>query len=413
VRRSVDIYDVIVIGAGPAGCMAAIKAAERGKKVLLLEKNSEIGKKLLLTGNGRGNITNLEGIDEFIKKYRNGQFLRNGFARFFNEALIIFFEGNGLPLKVERGNRVYPESDSAADIVKLLNKLLKRFRVYVYFKRAVSRIIPKGGLFEVITADRKIYQGIKVVIACGGKSFPLTGSDGSGYKLAQRLGHTIIKPVPALCGIEVERSNLTKRCAGISLKNVRVSAFSESKKIAEEFGEVLFTHYGFSGPALLNISGTVSEYMDKGDIIISINLKPALSYEKLDNRLLREMKENANKQLKNMMKELLPSGMIDVFLEYAGLEKEKKVNQITAEERKCLIDSLFSFSFRVKAVRPFEDSMVTRGGVDVKEIDPKTMESRIVPGLFFAGEVIDIDGKTGGYNLQAAFTTGYLAGTSV
>ncbi|HOL22074.1 MAG TPA: NAD(P)/FAD-dependent oxidoreductase [bacterium] len=406
-------FDVIVIGAGPGGCMAAIKAAERGKKALLLEKNSEIGRKLLLTGNRRGNITNLEDIDTFITKYRNGQFLRNGFARFFSEDLVEFFESNGLSLKVERGNRVYPESDNAADIVLVLNNLLKRAKVQVYFKKSVSRIIPRDGFFEVITSDRKKYYTDKVVIACGGKSFPSTGSDGSGYKLAERLGHTIIKPVPALCGIEIEKGYLTKRCAGIALKNVRVFAFLNGKKIGEEFGEVLFTHYGFSGPAILNISGDVSENIDKGNIILSINIKPALSSQQLDNRLLREIKENANKQLKNMMRNLLPSGMIDVFLRYTGLDGEKKVNQITSEERKILVECLMSFSFKVKAVRPFEDSMVTRGGVSVKDINPKTMESKIVPGLFFAGEVIDIDGKTGGYNLQAAFTTGYLAGISV
>ncbi|MDD3725701.1 MAG: NAD(P)/FAD-dependent oxidoreductase [Candidatus Ratteibacteria bacterium] len=408
-----DIYDVIIIGAGPAGCMCAITAGERGKKVLLLEKNSEIGKKLLLTGNRRGNITNLEGIEEFIKNYRNGQFLRNAFARFFNNDLIEFFESNGLPLKVERGNRVYPESDNASDIVSVLNNLLKRLRVQVYFRKSVSRIVQKDGFFEVITTDKKKYNGRKVVIACGGKSFPGTGSDGSGYKLAERFGHTIIKPVPTLCGIEVEKSYLTRRCTGISLKNVRVTASLHGKTIGEEFGEVLFTHYGFSGPAVLNISGDISENIDKGEITISINLKPALSYQQLDNRLLREIKENSNKQLKTMMKNLLPSGMVDVFLEYAGLDGEKRMNQMTSEERKRIIGALLKFSFRVKSTRPFEDSMVTRGGVSVNEINPKTMESKIVPGLFFAGEVIDIDGRTGGYNLQAAFTTGYIAGVSI
>lgn len=408
-----EIYDVIVIGAGAAGCMAAIKAAERGKRVLLLEKNDGIGKKLLLTGNRRGNITKLEDIDTFITKYRNGQFLRNSFARFFNEDLIDFFESNGLKLKVERGNRVYPESDNAEDIVYVLNKLLKNSGVTVFFRRSVSRINRKENYFEVLTKTGKKYLGNKVIITCGGKSFPSTGSDGSGYKLARDLGHTIIKPVPALCGIELEKNYLTKRCAGITLKNVRVSAFLDSKKIGEEFGEVLFTHYGVSGPAILNISGDISENLSKGKITLSINLKPGLSYQQLENRILREIKAYPNKQLKNVMRNLLPSGMVDMFLEYAGLDGEKRMNQITVEERKRMIDALTEFSFKVKATRPFEDSMVTRGGVSVKEIDPKTMESKIVPGLFFAGEVIDIDGKTGGYNLQAAFTTGYIAGISI
>ncbi|MCM8777526.1 MAG: NAD(P)/FAD-dependent oxidoreductase [Candidatus Omnitrophica bacterium] len=393
--------------------MSAIKAAEQGRKVLLIEKNSEIGKKLLLTGNKRGNITNLENIDTFITKYHNGRFLRNAFARFFNEDLIEFFESNGLPLKVERGNRVYPESDNASDIAAFLNKLLKKTGVKVFFKRRVYGIIKKENYFEVIMSGGKRYYGDKVVIACGGKSFPSTGSDGSGYKLSEKLGHTIIKPVPALCGIEVEERHLTKRCAGLSLKNVRVSAFLKDKEIGEEFGEVLFTHYGFSGPAVLNISGDISENIDKGKVSLSINLKPALSYQQLESRFLREIDDNANKQLKNMMRVILPSGMIDIFLEYTKIDGEKRVNQITANERKKMIEALLNFSFIVKGVRPFEDSMVTRGGVSVKEINPKTMESRIVPGLFFAGEVIDIDGKTGGYNLQSAFTTGYIAGVSI
>ncbi|MCX8082352.1 MAG: NAD(P)/FAD-dependent oxidoreductase [bacterium] len=405
--------DVIVIGAGPAGCMCAIKAGERGKKVLLLDRNSETGKKLLLTGNKRGNITNLEDIDTFITKYHNGQFLRNAFAKFFNTDLIEFFESNGLPLKVERGNRVYPESDKAEDIVSLLNNLLKKTSVDVYFRREVSRIVKKETSFEVITANGKKYYGDRVVIASGGRSFPSTGSDGSGYKLAERFGHTIIKPVPALCGIEVEERHLTRRCAGIALKNVMVSAFRNRNNIGEEFGEVLFTHYGFSGPAILNLSGDISENLDKGAICLSINIKPALSYQQLENRIFREIKENANKHLKNMMKNLLPSGMIDIFLEYAELDGEKRMNQITTEERKIIIKGLTEFSFKVKSTRPFEDSMVTRGGVSIKEINPKTMESKIVPGLFFAGEVIDVDGKTGGYNLQAAFTTGYIAGISI
>lgn len=406
-------FDVIVIGAGPAGCMSAIKSAERGKKVLLIEKNNEIGKKLSLTGNKRGNITNLEDINTFITKYRNGQFLRNGFARFFNNDLVAFFEGNGLPLKVERGNRVYPENDKASDISAVLYKLLKQADVNILFRRVVSNVIRKDNCFEVLTTNGKRYLGSVVVVASGGKSFPLTGSDGSGYRIAEKLGHSLIKPMPALCGIEVKKNAFTRICAGISLKNVRVAVFLGKKKISEEFGEVLFTHYGFSGPAILNISGDISENLVKGETTLSVNFKPALSYQMLDKRLVREINENSKKQLKNMMRNLIPSGMIDMFLAYTGLNGEKQINQITLEERKKLIKGLTDFSFRVKSARPFEDSMVTRGGVNVKEINPKTMESKIVPGLFFAGEIIDIDGRTGGYNLQAAFTTGYIAGVSM
>jgi len=406
-----EMFDVIVVGGGPAGCMAAIKAGEAGRKVLLLEKNKDIGIKLLLTGNGRGNITNLEDTEGFLSRYKNGQFLRNAFAQFFNEDLIDFFESNGLPLKVERGNRVYPESDDAGDIVKVLKKLLKKSGVQVNTGKSV-RSITSGKVFFELSASGKRFAGRKVIIACGGKSFPGTGSDGGGYVLAKKTGHTVAKTVPALCGIEVVRTDITSKCRGITLKNIRISAFLREKKIGEEFGEILFTHYGVSGPAVLNLSGDISENLDKGEIKLEINLKPALTREKLDNRLLRELKENANKHIKNIFKNLLPAGMIEVFLQYAGIDGEKRANQVTKEDRASMANAFMHFAMKVKGTRSFTDSMVTRGGISVKEINPKTMESKIVPGLFFAGEMIDVDGKTGGYNLQAAFTTGYVAGSS-
>ncbi len=407
-----DIFDVVVIGGGPAGCMAAIKAGQRKKKVLLLEKNQDIGKKILLTGNRRGNLTNLESLEIFITKYRNGSFLRNGFARFFNSDLIEFFETNGLSLKTERGNRVYPESDNARDIVNVLKRILKKCRVQVYTEKVVTDITYGGEFFVVVTSG-KSFAGRKVIIACGGKSFPKTGSNGEGYILAKKTGHKVTKTVPALCGIEVKNENIIRKCRGITLKNVRITASLAGKKIDEEFGEVLFTHYGLSGPAVLNLSGAVSENLERGEIKLSINLKPALSEEKIDARLRRELKANSNKQLKNLLKNILPAGLIAPFLQYAGITGEKQANQCTKEERTRITKSLMDFAFSVSGVRPFSDSMVTRGGVDVTQINPKTMESKVTPGIFFAGEVIDIDGKTGGYNLQAAFTTGYLAGTSV
>jgi len=407
-----ETFDVIVIGGGPAGCMAAIQAGERGKKVLLIEKNDDIGEKIFLTGNKKGNLTNLEDMEGFIKRYRNGDFLRNGFARFFNSDLIEFFEGNGLPLKVERGNRVYPESGDAGDIVRTLKKILKRVGVRIYTGKEVTGINRKNGFFEV-TVSKKGLMGRRVVIACGGKSFPKTGSNGRGYVLAKKIGHTVTKTVPALCGIEVKNKNITCSCSGITLKNVRITASLNGKKIGEEFGEVLFTHYGLSGPAVLNISGAVSENLNRGKVTLSINLKPALSEEKINSRLQRELKENSNKQLKNLLKNILPAGLISSFLQYAGVTGERQANQCTKDERTKIAKGLMDFAFTVSGVRPFTDSMVTRGGVDVNQINPKTMESRVVPGVFFTGEIIDIDGKTGGYNLQAAFTTGYLAGTSV
>jgi predicted Rossmann fold flavoprotein len=410
--EKMEIFDVIVIGGGPAGCMTAIKAGERGKSVLLIERNNEIGKKLLLTGNKRGNLTHIEDIEDFLTRYRNGSFLRNGFARFFNSDLIAFFESKGLPLKVERGNRVYPESDDAGDIVKTLIRVLKETGVKLNTGRLVTDIIRKSGFFEVF-ASKKRFMGRKVVIACGGRSFPKTGSSGGGYMLAKKTGHTVTKTVPALCGIEVRSKNITRSCCGITLKNVRITASLNGKKIGEEFGEVLFTHYGLSGPAVLNLSGAVSENLDRGEVKLSINLKPALSEEKIDSRLCRELKTNPRKQLKNLLKNILPAGLISSFLQYAGVAGEKQANQCTREERNKITKTLMGFEFLVSGPRSFTDSMVTRGGVDVSQINPKTMESKVTPGVFFAGEVIDIDGKTGGYNLQAAFTTGYLAGTSV
>lgn len=407
-----ETYDVIVIGGGPAGCMSAIKAGGRGKEVLLLEKNPQIGKKLYLTGNRRGNLTNLEEIDEFLKKYKNGSFLRNVFARFFNTDLVEFFEENGLPLKVERGNRVYPESDNAADIVKTLSKLLKKCRVNVLPGHTVSGVTPAKGLFEAVAGKRK-FSGRNVVIACGGKSFPGTGSDGSGFIIAKKMGHTVEKLLPALCGIEIYDRNCAGAWSGVSLKNVRIAALLDGKKIDEEFGEVLFTHYGLSGPAVLNLSGAVSEIIGRGEVTVSLNLKPALSAEKLDARLCREMLDNSNKHLKNIFKNLMPERLISGFLKYAEIDGEKRANQVTREERTRIGGALSNLAFRVRNTRPFTDSMVTRGGISIKEINPRTMESKIVPGLFFAGEVIDVDGKTGGYNLQAAFTTGWAVGMSV
>ncbi|MCD6407600.1 NAD(P)/FAD-dependent oxidoreductase [bacterium] len=406
-----EFADVCIIGGGASGTFASIVSAERKKKVFLFEKNKTICKKLLLTGNRRCNLTNMADIEEFIEKYRNGNFLRNVFYQFFNTDLIDFFEKHGLKLKVERGKRVYPESDNAEDVVNLLKKLLIENKVYLFLKTSVKDIEKRKGYFEIITEKRKFISE-KVIIATGGKSFPETGSQGDGYKWAEKFGHKIIPPVPALCGIEI-KEKFIRKWQGITLKNVRVSAFLERKKIGEEFGEVLFTHYGVSGPAILNLSGDISENTGKGEIKIVINFKPALDEKKVENRLIREFEENPNRKIKNVFRNLLPSGVIIEFLKYASVDPEKVANQITKEERKKLVKSLREFTITVKNTRPFYDSMVTRGGVDVKEINPKTMESRKVKGLFFAGEIIDVDGKTGGFNLQAAFSTGYVAGISV
>ncbi|MCM8786380.1 MAG: NAD(P)/FAD-dependent oxidoreductase [Candidatus Omnitrophica bacterium] len=402
-------YDVVIIGAGPSGCFAGIFSSERGKKVAIIDKNSQICKKLLLTGKGKCNLTNMNEMnDEYLSKYKNGKFLINVFHQFSNKDLFEFFENNGLKLKIDTGKRVFPESEKAEDVVKTIRKVINRNKVKIFLKEKVIDIEKLKDGFKIIT-DKRIFKCAKVVISTGGKSFPETGSEGDGFVFAKKFGYKIIEPVPALCGIEI-KENFIKNWQGITLRNVKVIAYLGDKKIGEEFGEFLFTHYGVSGPAILNLSGDISENYKNGEIKLIINFKPALNEKILDKRLQREIKENQNKILKNLFKNLLPSGLINQFLKISGVEEEKRANQITKQERKILIKNLLSFPITVKKPRPFYDSMVTRGGVCIDEINPKTMESKIVNGLYFAGEVIDVDGKTGGYNLQMCFSTGYVAG---
>ncbi|HOK56005.1 MAG TPA: NAD(P)/FAD-dependent oxidoreductase [bacterium] len=407
-----EIFDCIIIGGGPAGSFSTIFSSERGKKVAIIDKNAQICKKLLLTGKGKCNLTNMNEInDDYLSKYRNGKFLINAFHQFSNHDLFNFFESNNLKLKIDTGKRVYPESENAEDVIETIRKILDRNKVRIFLKEKVVDIKKEKNFFEIKT-DKRIFRCEKVIISTGGKSFPETGSEGDGFIFASKFGHKIIKPVPALCGLEI-KENFINKWQGINLKNILVSAYLNDKKIGEEFGEVLFTHYGVSGPAILNISGDVSENIDKGEIKIVINFKPALNFEILDRRLQREIKEDSNKILKNLFKNFLPSGLIEEFLKNAGVDSEKKAHQITKVERIILIKKLLNFELTVKRIRPFYDSMVTRGGVCTDEINPKTMESKILKGLYFAGEVIDIDGKTGGYNLQACFSTGYVAGKNI
>lgn len=404
-------FDTVIVGGGVSGSFAGIFAGERGKRVGIVEKNERICKKILFTGKGRCNLTNLNPIEEFPDKYRNGKFLINAFSQFSNFNLIKFFEENGLKLKVERGKRVFPESDNSEDVISVIRKLLEKNKVKIFLRERVIDIEKKKNFFEIKT-DKRILISKTVLLSTGGKSFPQVGSEGDGYIWALKFGHTIIKPVPSLCGIEIEEKFI-KKWEGITLKNVLVTAELEGKKIGKEFGELLFTHYGVSGPAILNISGDISENLEKGEIKIIISFKPALNYEILDKRIQREIKENPNKSLKNIFKNLLPSRIVEEFLKISNVNPEKKGHQLLKEERKNIIEKLLKFPITVKKTRPFEDSMVTRGGICVNEINPKTMESKIVKGLYFAGEIIDIDGKTGGYNLQACFSTGFVAGKNI
>lgn len=408
-------FDAIIIGAGPAGMMAAIRAAERERKILLIERNNALGKKLLISGKGRCNLTNACDIGAFLGKFsESGDFLRNSFARFFNTDLISFFKDARLKVKTERGGRVFPESDTSGDILDALKIKLKNKNIRVLSGERVREIIVKDKKIQgVLTYSNRHFLAERVAIATGGLSYPETGSTGDGYNMAETLGHRIMPLRPALAPVFI-KERFIRDWQGISLRNVSLTLFAGKRKIDERFGEMLFTHFGISGPVVLDISAAVHDALGlKNDVKISINFKPALDHKKLDARLLREFNENPRKCIKNIFKNLLPQGIIKRFLEYCGVDGDKNVSQVTAKERKALINGLFDLRLTVKAVAPVKDGIVTRGGVNTKEINPGTMESRLTKGLFFAGEVIDIDAKTGGYNMQAAFSTGWVCGDNI
>lgn len=409
-------FDAIIIGAGPAGMMAAIRARERGRRVLLVERNRTPGAKLLISGKGRCNLTNSSDISDFLEKFSASRdFLRNSFAKFFNTDLISFFEDARLRLKTERGGRVFPESDRAEDALNALEAKLKSRNIeFLPGERAREITVKDNNTIEgIITYSRKKFLAPHVALTTGGISYPGTGSTGDGYKIAEKLGHKIIPPKPALVPLIVKEMFIAD-WQGISLKNVRVTLFANGKKIDERFGEMLFTHFGLSGPIILDMSSSVSDALGvRKRVELSINFKPALDHKKLNARLLREFSENTGKSIKNVCKNLLPRGIIGRFLEYSRIDANKGVSQITATERRRLINALFDLRLNIKGVMPAEDGIVTRGGVDTKEINPKTMESKLVKGLFFAGEIIDVDAKTGGYNMQAAFSTGWVCGDNI
>lgn len=403
------VNQLVVIGAGPAGIMASISGTRSGKKVLLIDRNKSIGQKLLLAGAGRCNITNNIPIEEFFDKYHNGKFLRNVFYQFSNIDLMQFFTDNGLKIEIERGNRVFPASQSSQEIITFFRHQLEKHRVQIWFRNRVTGIEKQpDGIFKIITRKSEILSK-SVILATGGKSYPETGSKGDGYKIARLLGHTIIKPTPVLCGINLKEEWI-KQWQGISLKNIEIKAISNGEIIGKEFGEAVFTHYGISGPAVLNLSRIIADIKNPSGIKISIDFKPGLDPCTLETRLISEFHKNSNKSLKNIMRNLLPQNIIEEFLLMGTLSGELKGNQITVNQRKILIHLLKNFKLTFDSLRGFKEAIVTRGGVKVDEVNPKTMESKIVPGLFFAGEILDIDGKTGGFNLQAAFSTGYVAG---
>ena len=395
--------------------MAAIRAAERNRRVLLIERNAAPGKKLLISGKGRCNLTNSCLLEDFLEKFsKSRNFLRNAFARFFNTELISFFEDARLKLKVERGGRVFPISDRAGDVLNVLRAKLKTKNIKLLSGvRAREVIVRNKKIIGVLTYSHKQILAAHLALTTGGISYPGTGSTGDGYRIAEKSGHRIIPLKPALCPIRI-KERFIREWQGISLKNARITVFAGGKKMDERFGEMLFTHFGLSGPVVLDISASVYDALQlKNGVTISIDFKPALDHKKLDARLLREFKASPRKGIKNIFKNLLPQGIIRRFLEYCRINADKGAGQITAEERKRLIKGLFDLRLTAEAVMPAEYGIVTRGGVNTKEINPKTMESRLIKGLFFAGEVIDIDGKSGGYNMQAAFSTGWVCGDNI
>ena len=403
---------VVVIGGGAAGLMAAVIAGREGAKVTLLEKMNYVGKKMGITGKGRCNITNACDMSDFIKNTPgNGKFLYGAYERFTNEDLLQLLHDAGLETKVERGGRVFPASDSALDVRNTFMKLMKHYGVDVHLEEPVKKLLVNDGVVTGVVTDKETYHADAVVIATGGKSYPATGSTGDGYMLAAQVGHTITDIRPSLVPIVTEES-WVKDLMGLSLRNVELSVVAKNKVQAKMFGEMMFTHFGITGPIVLSLSHTVGKLMRKkniGTIGLDINLKPALSSETLDKRLQKDFDLYSKKQLINGMKDLLPSRLIPLIIELAGIDPQKPINQISKEERQQIGYMLQHMPLTVKGLRPVEEAIVTAGGISLKEFNPKTMESKLVKGLYGAGEVLDIDAFTGGYNLQAAFSTGFVA----
>lgn len=402
---------VLVIGAGAAGMMAAGIAAKNGSKVVVIEKNSRPGRKLMITGKGRCNITNNCSIDEFIESVpTNGRFLYSAINKFTPQDTINFFESNGLSVKFERGNRVFPQSDKAVDVVDTLNRFCKRNKCEIRQGTAKKLIIEDKKIIGVALDNEKIISANKVIMACGGMSYPYTGSTGDGYFLAIQAGHSIIKPLPSLVPL-VSSDKWCKSLQGLSLKNVSIKVKKDENIIYQDFGEMLFTHFGLSGPIILSASSHMKNVKNSNYSVV-IDLKPALSLEQLDKRLQRDFIKNQNKFISNSLIELLPLRLVPIVLDLLDLKRDTKCNQITKQQRFNLMNILKNLTIKIKEFRPIEEAIITSGGVKTSEISPKTMESKLLDGLYFAGEVIDVDAYTGGFNLQIAFSTGYLAGLS-
>ena len=410
----------IVIGGGPAGMLAGISAAENGDKVIILEKMEKTGKKLLITGKGRCNITNNGDLDEFMKNIpENSKFLFSSFNQYSNKDIVSLLNSEGVSTKVERGGRVFPVSDKSIDVLEALKRKLKKLNVETKTNFEVTKILTEAGVIKGIEGKNKEQLfADKVILATGGMSYPVTGSTGDGYKMAAELGHTVTEIKPSLVPLisTGKSKELCQEMQGLSLKNIAIKIKCEDKEIYNDFGEMLFTHFGVSGPVILSASAVlvrhknINKLMQGNKVKLIIDLKPALDNQKLDHRILRDFEELKNKEFKNSLEKLLPRKMINTFIKLTGIDPEKRVNVITKEERKTIVNTLKNFEITLNGFESIDEAIITKGGIALKEINPKTMESKIIKGLYFAGEIMDLDAFTGGFNLQIAWSTGYSAG---
>lgn len=407
--------NVIIVGAGAAGMMAAYSASQYGNNVTIFERNEKAGKKLFITGKGRCNITNDSDVETILNNIvTNKKFMYSAIYSFTNEDVKRFFEDNGLKIKVERGNRVFPQSDKSSDVINTLKRILKNRNVNIEYNTPVNDLIVENNVIKgIVLCDGRRVYGDKVIMATGGVSYPVTGSDGKGFEILKKYGHTITDLRPALVPMNI-KEEYAKELQGLSLKNITFSLFrtdkSSKKPVYEEFGEMLFTHFGISGPVVLSGSSVVGKYLKNGDLKAKIDLKPALTKEQLDDRILREFSNGINKDIVNVIDTMLPKKLIPVIMNYCNIEPHKKVNVISKEERNRIVEALKGFEITVTSLRGFNEAIITQGGIAVKEVNPATMESKLINNLYFAGEMLDVDAFTGGYNLQVAWSTGNLAG---